>query len=88
MADIKPYQHQVNPDAYPALLDDKAERLRQLFAGFQPPELEVHPSAPQHFRLRAEFRLWHEGERCFYAMSEPGDKTPNTKCLTSPSPAS
>ena len=77
MADIKPYQHQVNPDAYPALLDDKAERLRQLFAGFQPPELEVHASAPQHFRLRAEFRLWHEGERCFYAMSEPGDK--NTK---------
>lgn len=77
MADIKIYQHQVNPEQYPELLEAKAQRLRQLFAQFQPPELEVHGSAPQHFRLRAEFRLWHEGDRCFYAMSEPGDK--NTK---------
>lgn len=69
------YQHQVSPAAYPSLLDAKAEHLRQLFASFNPPELQVHASAPEHFRLRAEFRLWHEGERCFFAMFEPGDSS-------------
>ena len=69
------YQHQVSPDQYNRLLEEKAERLRNLFADFQPPQLQVHASNPQHFRLRAEFRLWHEGERCFFAMFEPGDKS-------------
>lgn len=69
------YQHNVSPEEYGQLLEDKAERLCQRFAEFSPPPLKVHASAPQHFRLRAEFRLWHEGERCFFAMFEPGDKS-------------
>ncbi|KZZ41865.1 tRNA (uridine(54)-C5)-methyltransferase TrmA [Thalassolituus sp. HI0120] len=84
MANIEIYQHQVNPDQYPALLDAKAECLRQLFEDFQVPELEVYASAPKHFRLRAEFRLWHEGDRCFYAMSEPGDKSKKYEVLEFP----
>lgn len=69
------YQHQVSPERYQTLLEEKAQRLRDQFAEFQPPALNVHASKPAHFRLRAEFRLWHEGERCFYAMFEPGDKS-------------
>lgn len=69
------YQHQVSPQSYQTLLDEKAERLRQQFADYQPPALQVHPSKPQNFRLRAEFRLWHEADRCFFAMFEPGDKS-------------
>lgn len=70
-----PYQHHVNPEHYAELLEVKAQRLRDLFADFNPPSLQVHASAPSHFRLRAEFRLWHDGDRCFYAMFEPGDKS-------------
>ena len=36
--------------------------------------LEVYPSEPKNYRMRAEFRLWHEGDDLFYAMFEPGNK--------------
>jgi len=32
------------------------------------PRTEVHESARSHFRMRAEFRLWHEGDRSYLAM--------------------
>ncbi|MGB2325912.1 MAG: tRNA (uridine(54)-C5)-methyltransferase TrmA, partial [Pseudomonadales bacterium] len=32
------------------------------------PELEIFPSAPEHFRMRAEFRVWHADNDLFYAM--------------------
>lgn len=69
------YQHNVLPEQYDALLASKATELAAKLAPFQAPELEVFASAPQGFRLRAEFRLWHDGDRCFYAMYAPGDKT-------------
>ena len=47
------------PADYQAQLDEKRERLTQLFAGFNPPALEVHASPAEHYRMRAEFRaLW------------------------------
>ena len=64
----------VCPEQYAALLAEKAEQTRQLFTSFEPPELEVFASPPQHYRQRAEFRVWHEGDDLFYAMFEPGDK--------------
>lgn len=73
----------VNPDQYQALLDEKQAKIRQDFANFASSgsdaatalaDLEVYPSEPTHFRLRAEFRMWHTGDRCFYAMFEPGKK--------------
>lgn len=64
---------QVNPDLYPQQLASKADALRQQFAAFNPPELEVFASPPSHYRLRAEFRIWHEGEDLFYAMFEVGE---------------
>ena len=69
------YRHAVEPEAYADLLAEKSQRLSELFAEFSPPELQVHANQPQHFRLRAEFRLWHQGDRCFYAMFAPGDKS-------------
>lgn len=71
------YQHRVNPDQYQQQLQQKTTALNERFKGFNPPELEVYASQPQGFRLRAEFRLWHTGERCFYAMFDSQDrKTP------------
>lgn len=63
---------QVNPAIYPQLLAEKAELLRQTFAEFNPPQLEVFASPPSHYRLRTEFRIWHEGDDLFYAMFEIG----------------
>jgi tRNA (uracil-5-)-methyltransferase len=31
-------------------------------------EVELFESPSKHYRARAEFRIWHKGGRCFYAM--------------------
>ena len=59
---------------YAALLAEKTERLRRMLAPFDAPEIEVFPSAETGYRMRAEFRIWHEGSRISYAMFEPGKK--------------
>jgi tRNA (uracil-5-)-methyltransferase len=67
----------VSPQQYQQQLDQKAERIREQFADLDAPELEVHSSPPLAFRMRAEFRIWHEGDDLFYAMFRPDDrKTP------------
>ncbi|MDF3934737.1 tRNA (uridine(54)-C5)-methyltransferase TrmA [Pseudomonas citronellolis] len=53
---------------------DKVARLRELLAPFAAPEPQVFDSPREHYRLRAEFRLWREGEQRHYAMFEQGDK--------------
>lgn len=72
-----------NPDQYQSLLDEKKARIERDFANFAVsesgeqkalPKLEVYASSPEHFRLRAEFRIWHQDGRCFYAMFDPADK--------------
>ncbi len=64
-------------DAYAQQLQAKHARLQSLLSEFNAPEPQVFASAPQHFRLRTEFRLWREGEQRFYAMFAPGDnRTP------------
>ncbi|CAD5109046.1 tRNA (uridine(54)-C5)-methyltransferase TrmA [Zestomonas carbonaria] len=63
-----------DPAAYAAQLQDKTARLRELLAPFDAPEPQVFDSPREHYRLRAEFRLWREGEDRHYAMFAPGDK--------------
>ncbi|GAA3551361.1 tRNA (uridine(54)-C5)-methyltransferase TrmA [Zobellella aerophila] len=59
---------EVNPQTYQAQLDEKAERLRNWFAPFTPPMLDVFASEPEHYRMRAEFRVWHQGDDLYYIM--------------------
>lgn len=41
------------------------------------PPTEVHESARANFRMRAEFRVWHDGDRSYLAMFDSDDpKTP------------
>lgn len=61
-------------DAYNAQLQAKQQRLQQLLAPFTELQPEVFASALQHFRLRAEFRIWFENGIGHYAMFNPGDK--------------
>ncbi|MBE2895883.1 tRNA (uridine(54)-C5)-methyltransferase TrmA [Pasteurellaceae bacterium HPA106] len=53
---------------YPALLLAKQQRLQALLAPFKPSHIEVFASPEQHFRMRAEFRLWHEGDDLYHIM--------------------
>ncbi|PTS73056.1 tRNA (uridine(54)-C5)-methyltransferase TrmA [Aeromonas sp. HMWF036] len=59
---------------YQAQLDEKSARLTELFAGFTLPALEVHSSPAEYYRMRAEFRIWHEGDDLFHCMYAPATK--------------
>ena len=61
----------VNPDQYQSLLDTKTQRIRHQFAEFSPPQLDVFPSPTLHFRLRAEFKIWHQGDDSYFVMFKP-----------------
>lgn len=78
------YQHGVNPKHYQQQLNDKTQTITQLFTDLNPPQLEVYASQSEHFRLRAEFRLWHEGDRCFYAMFAPENRKQPLEVLDFP----
>ncbi len=64
----------IDPDNYEHQLEQKAKHLKQEFAPFQAPELEVFPSPKQHYRMRAEFRVWHQGEDLYYIMFDKETK--------------
>ncbi len=53
---------------YEKQLEMKSERLKEMFGEFEMPELEVIHGSDEHFRARAEFRVWHEGDKSYYAM--------------------
>lgn len=59
---------------YTQQLQGKKDYLKTLFAGLDVPEWEVYESPDKHYRMRAEFRIWHEGGEMFYAMFEKGQK--------------
>ena len=65
---------QFDPTQYAAQLAAKKARLQELLAPFAASEPEVFDSPVEHYRLRAEFRLWREGGQRHYAMFAPGEK--------------
>lgn len=71
----------VEPQHYQAQLEAKRERITARFAHLAPPALEVYPSPPSHYRMRAEFRVWHEGDDLFYAMFEVDPSDPKNKTI-------
>lgn len=62
-----------DPAEYESQLADKLARFRADFAGLDVPEPEVFRSEPLHYRLRAEFRMWHSDGRIDYAMFDPAE---------------
>jgi len=55
---------------YEEQLKQKEERVSGLLAPYYQGDLEVFDSPTDHYRARAEFRIWHEGDRCDYAMGK------------------
>ncbi len=61
----------IQPEAYPQLLADKVSDFASLFADLGLPAPKVHPSPAEHYRMRAEFRIWHDNDELYYAMFDP-----------------
>lgn len=61
---------------YQQQLSAKTTRLSQLLAPYYSDDIEVYRSAVQHYRMRAEFRVWHEGDDLYYIMFNKETKTP------------
>ncbi len=53
---------------YSEQLVEKEQRVSALLAPFYLDTLSVFDSPQSHYRARAEFRIWHAGEVCHYAM--------------------
>lgn len=66
----------VKPEQYEQQLEEKARWVCESFSDFQTPELEVFSSRPDHYRMRAEFRVWHEEGHSYYRMFDPDTKAP------------
>ncbi len=62
-----------DPEHYTGQLQQKVLDVEQQFANFSLPVIEVFTSPPLHYRLRAEFKIWHEGGRAQYAMYRQGE---------------
>ncbi|MCF6244783.1 MAG: tRNA (uridine(54)-C5)-methyltransferase TrmA [Sulfurovum sp.] len=54
--------------SYEEQLAQKKSRVSTLLHPFYPQELALFDSPDSHYRARAEFRIWHDGDRCDYAM--------------------
>ena len=70
--------NQRDQSSYQQQLDSKVDHYRSLMAdvGIELPQLDIYNSAPSGFRMRAEFRIWHENGQAHYAMNKPGEKRP------------
>ena len=59
---------QFDPQRYSTLLNDKIAAIspgfKSLFAG----EASIFASPPTHYRMRAEFRMWHDGDHIDFVM--------------------
>lgn len=55
-------------EQYDAQLAEKVSRLQAMMAPFAAPVPEVFASAPSHYRMRAEFRIWHDGDDLYHII--------------------
>jgi len=54
--------------SYEEQLRQKEKKVSTLLYPFYQKNLEVFDSPSSHYRARAEFRIWHDGDICDYAM--------------------
>ncbi|MCZ2722064.1 tRNA (uridine(54)-C5)-methyltransferase TrmA [Marinomonas sp. 15G1-11] len=63
----------IQPELYAQQLSEKLTTLELLFQELPMPEVEVFESQDSHYRMRAEFRIWHDGDEMYYAMFDSKD---------------
>ncbi|XBS71766.1 tRNA (uridine(54)-C5)-methyltransferase TrmA [Acerihabitans sp. KWT182] len=58
-------------DDYENQLAEKLARLNAMMATYAAPEPEIFRSPARHYRMRAEFRVWHEEQDLYHIMFDP-----------------
>ncbi|MEI2267489.1 tRNA (uridine(54)-C5)-methyltransferase TrmA [Erwinia sp. CGal63] len=53
---------------YDAQLEEKVARLQTLMVPFTAKDVEVFRSPVSHYRMRAEFRIWHDGDDLYHII--------------------
>jgi tRNA (uracil-5-)-methyltransferase len=59
---------------YNQQLEDKKNYLIALLSEFNLPDLTIFSSPINHYRMRAEFRIWHNGEDIYHIMYDKNTK--------------
>ena len=72
------------PKLYGQLLDQKVKNVCNLLRDINLPSPSIFPSNISGFRMRAEFRIWHENSKCFYAMFEKNNPKKPIKIIDYP----
>lgn len=67
---------QINNAIYQEQLQQKKNRLVQILAPYGLPDVTVFDSPIQNFRMRTEFRIWHQKDEAHYAMFLNSGSTP------------
>ena len=55
--------------SYDEQLSSKTQRVKELLKPVYAGRVTAFSSPQSHYRARAEFRIWHNGDKCDYAMS-------------------
>lgn len=61
-------------DHYDAQLTEKVTRLANMMTPFAAPEIEAFRSPASHYRMRAEFRVWHDEDDLYHIMFDQQTK--------------
>lgn len=59
---------------YQSQLDTKLQHLQTALLPHYSGKVELFDSPASHYRMRAEFRIWHEGDETFHIMFDPDTK--------------
>jgi tRNA (uracil-5-)-methyltransferase len=56
-------------------LQEKEQRVKELLSPYYQENIVLFGSPDSYYRARAEFRIWHEGDACYYAMGSIDKKS-------------
>ncbi len=69
--------HIIDDSTYEEQLTQKQQRILSQFSSFDVRDIETFKSPKQQYRMRAEFKIWHENventNQCHYAMYHNGE---------------
>ena len=65
---------QLDPATYEQQLAIKVAKISELFEEFSIPALKVFESPRSNYRMRAEFRVWHDGDDLYHVMFDQETK--------------
>ncbi len=61
-------------EKYQRQLDEKTNRVKELLSTFYDSTIDIYASQPSNFRMRAEFRIWHDGPDTYHIMFDKINK--------------